>query len=279
MTRTQGDPATQPATRVARTLALVVLLVVGAAVAFWGWQGGGSGGDSSDSSDVALFTVPPVSVTEPLDPTDAQPETREAGRTADDDRAPTVTPPPRTAPTATPTTEATEAAQPAPTAVGGAPVHLSITHGAEVLVDAPVALTQLNERDELNPPPGVVGWYGPPQWQTVPGELSSYPGVLAGHTTYDGAGDVFSRLGEVMAGDRVTIRYADGQEAVFVTDADALSVPKNEVTEKAGTDYAWVWSLPQPGQKVSLFSCDVAQGRDLTGHSLNNWVVQATRTG
>jgi hypothetical protein len=50
------------------------------------------------------------------------------------------------------------------------------------------------------------------------------------------------------------------------------------VTEKADAEYSWVWSLPAPGRKVSLFSCDLAQGLDLTGHSVNNWVVQATRT-
>ncbi len=159
------------------------------------------------------------------------------------------------------------------------PVHVTVARGADVLVDAPVGLTTLNEREELNPPSGMVGWYGPPDWATVPGHLSAHPGVLAGHTTYDGRRDVFYRLGEARAGDVVTIRYADGQEAVFRVDADALTVPKNDVTEKADGECAWVWRLPEPGRKVSLFSCDLARGVDLTGHSYNNWVVQATRTG
>lgn len=158
------------------------------------------------------------------------------------------------------------------------PVHLTITRDGEQIVDGAIEPTTLNAQAELNPPPGIVGWYGPPDWGTAPGELSDHPGVLAAHSTYDGAPDLFFRLGEVRAGDQVLIRYAEGEEATFEADMDALSVPKNDITDKADTDYAWVWSLEEPGRRLSLFSCDPAEGRDLTGHSLNNWVVQATRT-
>ncbi|WP_298889609.1 class F sortase [uncultured Serinicoccus sp.] len=259
----------RPARR-AVTLALLSLVLVGALVAFWGWRGAPT---AAGPDTAAPTSAPPSAVTsapsvaEVTGPARAAPEPDVAARTS--------TPEATAAPaTATPT--------PAPAEMTAdpqeGPVHVTITRGEMVLVDAPVGLTQLNDRDELNPPPGVVGWYGPPQWSTVPGDLSTYPGVLAGHTSYDGVRDVFHRLGEVRAGDVVVIRYADGQEASFDVDADALSVPKNEVTEKAGTDYAWVWSLDEPGRTVSLFSCDLAQGLDVTGHSLNNWVVQATRT-
>lgn len=267
MSSSERGGSTRSGARGVTTVALLLLLVVGAAVAFWGWQGGGD----ADRAEVSLPTAAPVTVSEAPDPTRPPPQPVSPAPTEDVERATAA------APTPSPEPARPEPPEP-PAAVAGAPVHLTIARGAEVLVDAPIALTQLNEHDELNPPSGVVGWYGPPQWQTVPGELSSHPGVLAGHTTYDGSADVFYRLGEVRAGDRVTIRYGDGQAAVFVADADALSVPKNDVTDKAATDYAWVWSLPEPGRKISLFSCDLAQGRDLTGHSLNNWVVQATRT-
>ncbi|GAA4868991.1 class F sortase [Serinicoccus chungangensis] len=247
------------------TLVLVALVLVGALVTSWGWRGAPT---VAGPDEAAPTSAPPPAVTSAPDVAEV---TATAHATRTRDAAPRTS-----APAASPTTPPAPATVTADPQEG--PVHVTIARGDEVLVDAPVALTQLDDRDELNPPPGVVGWYGPPQWSTVPGELSAYPGVLAGHTSYDGVQDVFSRLGEVRAGDVVLIRYADGQEASFSVDADALSVPKNDVTEKAGTDYAWVWSLEEPGRSVSLFSCDMAQGLDVTGHSLNNWVVQATRT-
>ncbi|GGK60277.1 class F sortase [Ornithinimicrobium pekingense] len=258
------DAAPRPGAHRRLTVALLVLLVAGALVASWGWRGG-----SADGPPDAAAPAAPSTSAVTVSPEEAVAATRDA--TATSRPSPTAT----SAPTAAPTTAAPTTA---PAAGGQAPVHVRITRSAEVLVDAPVGLTRLDERDELNPPRGVVGWYGPPDWSTVPGELSAYPGVLAGHTTHGGAPDVFYRLGEVRAGDTVTIRYADGEDAVFQVDADALSVPKNDVTEKADAEYSWVWSLPEPGRKVSLFSCDLAQGLDLTGHSVNNWVVQATRT-
>lgn len=247
------------------TAALLALLLVGALVVIWGWEGG----STARPDDVASPTTRPTTTVVSQSPDEVEATTHEPLGT------PVPTPRPTSAPAPTTATHTPDAPAEALTQHG--PVHVAVTRATDVLVDAPVALTQLNERDELNPPAGVVGWYGPPDWATVPGELSAYPGVLAGHTTYGGARDVFYRLGEVRAGDTVTISYADGQEAVFHVDADAVSVPKNDVTEKADAEYSWVWHLPEPGRKVSLFSCDLAQGLDLTGHSVNNWVVQATR--
>ncbi|WP_130011207.1 class F sortase [Serinicoccus sediminis] len=250
------------------TLMLLTLALVGALVTIWGWRGAPT---VAGPDTTAPTTAPSAAVTAaPPEPVEQTPTMRHTPTP----RAASSSAPP--SPTPSPTPGATEPAPMADTQQG--PVHVTVSRGDDVLVDAPVALTQLNDRDELNPPPGVVGWYGPPEWSTVPGDLSSYPGVLAGHTSYDGARDVFQRLGEVRAGDVVVVRYADGGEATFSADADALSVPKNDVTDKAGSDYAWVWSLVEPGRKVSLFSCDPSQGIDLTGHSHNNWVVQATRT-
>lgn len=277
------SPSTGPHRRTLRkgvTVSLLALALVGALLTFWGWRGGSAVGQA----DTDIATAPPsaaASASPSPAPTEALTATRDA-RDRPTPKAPRRTSTP--APTVTQTPSPAATAQPTPTQapaiadVQAGPVHVTISRGAEVLVDAPVALTQLNARDELNPPPGVVGWYGPPEWATVPGDLSTYPGVLAGHTSYDGAHDVFHRLGEVRAGDTITIGYADGEQATFSADADALSVPKNDVTEKADSDYAWVWRLPDPDRKVSLFSCDLGQGIDLTGHSVNNWVVQATRT-
>ncbi|QFG67468.1 class F sortase [Ornithinimicrobium pratense] len=252
---------------------LVAVVLVGALIAFWGWRGGvPTVADQVQPPTHPATTSAPVATSVPAE--QERPTAVSPGRTSG------PAPSPSAAPTFSATTEpAPTVTDPAPAEVSEGPVHVRITRAADVLVDAPVALTQLNEREELNPPSGVVGWYGPPDWATVPGELSAYPGVLAGHTTHGGSRDVFYRLGEVRAGDVVTIGYADGSEAVFEADMDALSVPKNDVTEKADAEYAWVWRLAEPGRTVSIFSCDPAQGLDLTGHSVNNWVVQATLRG
>ena len=185
-------------------------------------------------------------------------------------------------PRATPSESPSEASSP-PTAEGladleGVPVHLEIRQDGEILVSAPTGLTQLNGRGELYPEPRTIGWYGPPQWATVPGNESAHPGVFAGHVTYGGVKDVFYRLGDVKAGAVITVVYSDDAVATFVVDGDAVSAPKDDVTAKADTDFAWVWSLGEPGRRISVFSCDPSQGRDLAGHSRNNWVVQATRT-
>lgn len=264
---------------------LAALLLLGALVTFWGWRGG-----IPTAAIQVVPPTPPATTSAPVSLPAEQERATAAAAPAEQERptaAPSAMTPPAPSPMPTPvptqtpsaTSEAAPPADPAAAEGSEGPVHVRITRGADVLVDAPVALTQLNDHDELNPPSGVVGWYGPPDWVTVPGELSAYPGVLAGHTTHGGARDVFYRLGEVRAGDLVTIRYADGSEADFEADMDALSVPKNDVTEKSDAEYAWVWRLPEPGRTISLFSCDPAQGLDLTGHSVNNWVVQATRLG
>lgn len=253
----------------ARLVMLAAVLLVGVLLVLWGWRGG--------TPTTAVQIAPPTPSATTSAPTATAIPAEQERPTAAPTARTSIAPTPASTPTPSATAEAAPTADPVPAEVEEGPVHVRITRGEEVLVDAPVALTQLNERDELNPPSGVVGWYGPPDWATVPGELSSYPGVLAGHTTYGGTRDVFYRLGEVRAGDVVTIRYADDVEAVFRVDMDALSVPKNDVTEKADAEYAWVWRLPEPARTVSLFSCDPAQGLDLTGHSVNNWVVQATR--
>lgn len=224
-------------------------LLGSAALVVWGYQGGPTRGD------VPLTPPPTVAHTPTAAPVTAS----------------SPTPPPASA-----TTTSTPSTPPLRD-LTGSPVHLEIRQDDELLVSAPIELTQLNSRGELYPDPKVIGWYGPPEWNTVPGNESAHPGIFAGHVTYSGVKDVFFRLGEVRAGDVITVTYDDGMQAQFVVDGDALSAPKNDITDKAETEYAWVWSLPEPSRRISVFSCDPSQGRDLSGHSLHNWVVQATR--
>lgn len=160
--------------------------------------------------------------------------------------------------------------------IDSTPVHIEIRHGDSALVQAEIQPIQLTRAGEINPPSGKAGWYGPPQWNTVPGNLSEHPGVLAAHVTYGGQRDVFYRLSEARQGDIVILTYASGVTAEFIVDSDPVSVGKDDVVVQ-GSDYDWVWQLDQPGRVISIITCDPSLGRDLSGHSYNNWVVQATR--
>ncbi|KAB1898572.1 class F sortase, partial [Micrococcus luteus] len=155
------------------------------------------------------------------------------------------------------------------------PVHVDVHQDGEQIVGAGIDLTQLDEGGDLDPEPQTVGWYGPPQWGTTPGERSQYAGVLAGHVVYYGVRDVFWNLGDVRAGAVVVVTYDDGTQAAFEADADAVSVEKEALTEDPANRWAW-----EPGgddAKVTLITCDLVPGTGMTGNAFNNWVVQATR--
>lgn len=55
-----------------------------------------------------------------------------------------------------------------------------------------------------------AGWY---RYSPVPGDVG--PSVIAGHVESRSGPAVFYRLTELVAGDRVTVRYADGRTAEF----------------------------------------------------------------
>jgi sortase (surface protein transpeptidase) len=63
---------------------------------------------------------------------------------------------------------------------------------------------------EVPKDPAVAGWFskGP-----SPGALG--PAVIAGHVTWDGAPEVFYRLGTMQRGDQVSVTRKDGRTAVF----------------------------------------------------------------
>lgn len=163
--------------------------------------------------------------------------------------------------------------------IAAAPVHVAVYRGpdrsAEQIVGASIELTQMRDDGEINPTPQTVGWYGPPQWSTTPGERSGYPGVLAGHIIHSGSKDVFYRLQEARAGDAVVISYDDGTQAAFRIQDDAVSADKTAFTQDE--EWAWAWKLDVPGNAVTLITCELVEGSGMTGYSLNNWVVQADR--
>ena len=64
---------------------------------------------------------------------------------------------------------------------------------------------------EVPQDPARAGWFS---HGAAPGALG--PAVIAGHVTWDGVPAVFSRLGTMRAGDRVSVTRKDGKTAVFV---------------------------------------------------------------
>jgi len=70
----------------------------------------------------------------------------------------------------------------------------------------------LKDHGEMDTPgdPAVAGWFtgGP-----TPGALG--PAVIAGHVTWNGAREVFYRLGSLRPGDEVTVARNDGKTAIF----------------------------------------------------------------
>nr|WP_282447804.1 class F sortase [Micrococcus sp. JXJ CY 30] len=133
----------------------------------------------------------------------------------------------------------------------------------------------MQDDGELNPDPETVGWYGPPQWGTTPGETSGHPGILTGHVRNHGGKDVFWNLQGLAAGALVVVTYDDGTQAAFRTDADAVSMGKDALTHDPA--YSWAWELPSEGTKLTLITCDASSGPGAVGTSTNNWAVQATR--
>ncbi|MGB4136893.1 MAG: sortase [Microbacterium sp.] len=180
------------------------------------------------------------------------------------------------------TTGPTSAPSPAPLQdIAGVPVHVTVLQQGAPLIDADVKPIQLDDNGWLSPEAGLAGWYGPPQWDTVPGNLSEYRGIIVGHNvTGTGTKDVFYDLGRARTGDRVVITYALRSggltTADFIVAQDARAVPKQDVVTLAQSEYKWVWQSDTPQRALSLFSCDL-DAPHVDGHSLDNWIVVAER--
>lgn len=120
------------------------------------------------------------------------------------------------------------------------------------------------ETGELTPPVEWLsaGWY---KDGTVPGEIG--PAVIAGHVDSVTAPAVFARLGELVAGDTITVTLSDGQTRDFVVDSKEAA-PKNAFpTQKV---YG-----PTPDAQLRLITCD-GDFDGATGHYLDNLIVNAT---
>ena len=248
---------------------------------------------ATPSSSSARFTPSPAATATPTptpSPSSASPTREAAVPVETQEPAGTPTPPEEPTPTEEPAPSGEPAPSEEPTPAAAAhlsgpaapwdeitatPVHVDVHQDGEQIVGAGIDLTQLDEGGDLDPEPQTVGWYGPPQWGTTPGERSPYAGVLAGHVVYYGVRDVFWNLGDVRAGAVVVVTYDDGTQAAFEADADAVSVEKEALTQDPA--HRWAWEPGGDDAKVTLITCDLVPGTGMAGNAFNNWVVQATR--
>lgn len=270
------------------------LLLICAVVVFFVVRGAGAQGEVPITSATPVPSVTAASPTPsspsaspmPSAPSSATPTSADPTSAAPTSIAPTAEPTQATTPTPTPEPAAPAPASSAPSdyltgtvaswsAISAAPTHVDVYRAGEQIAGAGITPTQMNEAGQINPTPQTVGWYGPPQWSTTPGERSSYPGVLAGHVIHSGVKDVFYRLDEVRVGDVVVLTYADATQAVFTATRDAVSVGKDTLVQDPAL--RWAWELPAPGNVITLITCDLVDGSGWTGLSYNNWVVQAQR--
>jgi len=242
-----NDRATARRRRLAVALLVVGLIAGAAAVLLWTATRSALGGVPMSTAPVSAPTAAPVTPADSPDPV-ASP--------------------------ATPTPASLQD-------IAGNPVHVTVLQQGVPLIDADVNQIQLNGDGWLSPDEGLAGWYGPPQWETVPGDLSDYRGIIVGHNvTGYGTKDVFYDLGQVRAGDSVVLTYAlqagGYATAGFTVTQDARSVPKQDVVAQAATTYKWVWQSDAPERALSLFSCDL-DAPHVDGHSVDNWIVTAVR--
>ena len=191
-------------------LALRGVLAVGAVPISAAPTLGATASATPSSSSSARFTPSPATTATPTptpSPSSASP-TREAAVPVET-QEPAGTPTPSEEPT--PAAAAHLSGPAAPwDEITATPVHVDVHQDGEQIVGAGIDLTQLDEGGDLDPEPQTVGWYGPPQWGTTPGERSQYAGVLAGHVVYYGVRDVFWNLGDVRAGAVVVVADDDG---------------------------------------------------------------------
>jgi Sortase domain len=104
------------------------------------------------------------------------------------------------------------------------PEPTGLTIGALDVDDAPVRPVGVAASGEMEiPPVAEVGWY---RFGTRPGEPGA--AVLAAHVAYDGVDGVFRRLGDLAAGDDVSVTLSDGSRQRYVV-TDVAHYPKRRL--------------------------------------------------
>ncbi len=111
------------------------------------------------------------------------------------------------------------------------------------------------------PDPGVAGWFAA---GVLPGEIG--PSVIGGHVDSETGPGIFHALGELTAGDRVTVRRSDGRTVTF----QVIAVTQ---VSKSAFPTQLVYG-PTPGPELRLVTCG---GRFDRGRSsyVDNVVIEA----
>lgn len=140
------------------------------------------------------------------------------------------------------------------------PVRVTIPRLAVIDEIVPVGLEQNGEM-EL-PDVSEVGWY---RFAPKPGE----PGraVLAGHVDWDGVDGAFKHLGDLRAGDELTITDASGASRVFAV-YDVQQIPKADYQART---VPLVFGATGE-REIALVTCS---GRVVQHDYLDNTVVSA----
>lgn len=117
---------------------------------------------------------------------------------------------------------------------------------------------------ELTPPVEWLsaGWY---RDGTVPGEIG--PAVIAGHVDSITAPAVFARLGELAAGDAISVTLSTGEVEAFIVD-EIATAPKDAFPT------ASVYG-PTPTAQLRVITCD-GDFDSATGHYVDNLIVYAS---
>lgn len=154
---------------------------------------------------------------------------------------------------------------PAPPMQPSTPMSLSIKR---LGIKAPIKPLGVDRQNRIETPPienrNLVGWY---RHSSTAGEVG--PSVLVGHKDTRTTSAVFSRVGEIVYGDKIEVQRRDGTTAVF-TVAGVEQISKTTFpTDRVYGD--------RDTAQLHVITCGGVYNRN-TGHYTDNIIVYATLT-
>lgn len=157
----------------------------------------------------------------------------------------------------------------------GLPQYLALHCADDLLVSVDqLAASTTPDGGVWSPVPGTIEWWAS-TGSPLPGQVSPYAAVLAGHVRYDGTPDVFWNLADARSGCIITVQYSSGDIAQFeVVDAPE-PVDKDRFMRESRYDH--YWEPTEPGIWLTLVTCDVQSGLRSDGHLQGNIALRAVR--
>lgn len=151
------------------------------------------------------------------------------------------------------------------------PARLQVSCDGEQVVEAPLQPSAEQAGAVWSPDPGTAEWWTADGWPP-PGEPGEQAAVIGAHSQYDGAPDVFARLGQVGPGCEVHVRI-DERDLVFEVVEAPMSVDKDEFT--TAERYDRYWEPAEDGTWLTLVTCDEQAPRREDGHLADNVALRA----